>query len=994
MGAVGLDSAVVAAHRQVGCVGDHYPAGARYWCRTRQATACAATDVLNFYSLIEISNYSLGLGAAVNKQNMGISLRNDAPEIKVEWKSLLFDVAELVGQGLLVAPTAGGSLPDMLAKAFSVLKNVSASDPLETRAFGLFALSLAGAIDSLVPQRGNKPIGNVKDIGKKVSDALLAELGTGNHFLTRDFFVSPSECTLYAKVRQNVADLVSTAREQPVTEELKAKLDSAFAASIFNCWRARPDYFQPILESLENPGAKIAQLQVDWANYRAKLIENFTVRPVFGQMDYKASLSDLYLRLDATYKTESADGGFVQTRVNLHDDIDSWLDAGDPGDTIRLIFGGPGSGKSSFAKALAASLAARPDKRPIFVELQHANALGDLRQAIEQRLVIDQEIFSSDPISERDEHRMFVLIFDGLDELVVPGSAAASRVADGFVASLKALLRNLNSAGKCRAKVIVTGRTAIMQSFAKSLEVSNRIALEIKGFAEGGEAGEDLRPQWWAKFARAYRQDPSFPPALEAKELQEVTNEPLLCFLLALSGYLAGNWAEAADNTNRIYARLVGDVWERRWGQSELGETGRVGPGLNLRSREEFDLLMETLALAAWWGGENRVATKTSFDAALSATGASDIWTKFVADEGDGLSNLALTFYLRRSDIEGQGFEFTHKTFGEYLVARFLMKQATAKIALPLRARDIDKAEASERWCRYATQGAPHFGITSFLRNEARLMPMDAIDVSIEELQGWLSFVLDKGLPVHRRSNDDFRTLELMNDYGHSNIVSCISALSRAKDVICINEISDWNVKIEWPAQGNSVSRLLSRVSDIEMVGRSPDVDFYRFDFRSYEDIFGGIFLAEAYFEFTLWSDVTVVNTYFGGSNFEGAVFQGAYFLDVAFEDCDLTDVDFTEANLGGCSFRSATLLGACLDGANLNRTDIANAEMDYGWWNLVSLETFKNPPKGDPVIWKDGVKLNFGDKGYPKLPAIYSRKATQLKKIEPANSVTTGKAD
>jgi len=48
-------------------------------------------------------------------------------------------------------------------------------------------------------------------------------------------------------------------------------------------------------------------------------------------------------------------------------------------------------------------------------------------------------------------------------------------------------------------------------------------------------------------------------------KLEALTAEPLLCYLLAISGYLDRDFKEAAENPNRIYAKLFEDVWRRGW---------------------------------------------------------------------------------------------------------------------------------------------------------------------------------------------------------------------------------------------------------------------------------------------------------------------------------------------------------------------------------------------------------------------------------------------
>src|SRR3954454_9755467 len=75
-----------------------------------------------------------------------------------------------------------------------------------------------------------------------------------------------------------------------------------------------------------------------------------------------------------------------------------------------------------------------------------------------------------------------------------------------------------------------------------------------------------------------------------------VTHEPLLCYLLVLSGFAAENWEQAAENPNRIYKSLVDSIWQRGWGE---GDAKRQGAGRTL-SKADFNTLMQTIALAAW----------------------------------------------------------------------------------------------------------------------------------------------------------------------------------------------------------------------------------------------------------------------------------------------------------------------------------------------------------------------------------------------------------
>jgi hypothetical protein len=133
-----------------------------------------------------------------------------------------------------------------------------------------------------------------------------------------------------------------------------------------------------------------------------------------------------------------------------------------------------------------------------------------------------------------------------------------------------------------------------------------------------------------------------------------------------LSGFATANWEQAAENPNRIYKTLVDSIWYRGWGE---GGAKRQGPGRSL-SKADFNILMQTIALAAWQGGDTRVATEQAFGNAVKIAQSEAAWENFKNDNGPDVTNLALNFYLKAAEKGQRGFEFTHKTFGDYLAAR------------------------------------------------------------------------------------------------------------------------------------------------------------------------------------------------------------------------------------------------------------------------------------------------------------------------------------
>lgn len=889
-------------------------------------------------------------------EEIGIVLSEATASLHIQWRDLLLGIGEMVAQIAVAPATAGSSMPAAITAGFEALKNIAVEESLESRAFVLFALSLATAMDSLTPRHG---AAGKDGVGVKLKKLMASELASGRHVLGHGFFDNPSSNSLYKSLRTEAATLLLDAKNFGRTTilEMAAKLDVAFNSSVNQVYRARSEYFAELVDS--NPEAtRAAQMESDWVYYRSILKKNFYVAPVFGQEDTKVSLSQIYVPLYGSCSYEDGDRSFDRSDL-LDELIDDWMSSAAVHDSVRLLFGGPGSGKSSYCKALAARLAELDVVRPVHIELQHTSALSDIRHAIETRLVSEREYFSADPIDQKDDNRPFVFIFDGLDELVVPGTQAASRVADGFVLALRGLLKSLNSAGKVRALAIVTGRDAIMQSFASTYNVPPHAAIQVLGFTEGRHEGGriDQRPIWWSKFSDAYGFAPDLPEALSAVSLAEITNEPLLCFLLALSGYMTDNWEAAAENPNLIYDKLIGDVWERKWGEGANSLPGRVGSSLKLNSRDDFDLLMESVALAAWWGGENRVATRKHLDLAFEVTNSKSIWENFRADEGEEITSLALTFYFKKSELDSQGIEFTHKTFSEYLVSRFLIRNFVGRVANALVTRDIDLQEASERWCKFGVHASTNNSILGFLRNQIKLSG-SALTVKHKlALDDWLSSVLENGLPIQKSFTASFSKLEEMQRFGQLSLVSCMVALAGYFSGRGGGE----RINVSWAGR-NAQAQLITRLVNFMGSANSSELDFSHFNFISdHEGMFATCLFA--------------VETTFYNVNMEGAVLAMGYFSQCDFRHSNLRGIhasraDFTEADLRESNLQRATmdatdllradLRGADMTGVSLEGATIEETLMDWGWWEKVDPTTFDLPPLGSPRLFQGSEEVGI----------------------------------
>src|SRR5262249_7416000 len=182
---------------------------------------------------------------------------------------------------------------------------------------------------------------------------------------------------------------------------------------------------------------------------------------------------------------------------------------------------------------------------------------------------------------------------------------------------------------------------------------------------------QDQRDGWWRRYGEVAGQPlDGMPDELKKLEsLQPITAEPLLNHLVSLSRK-SGFVFDESTNRNSIYANLLQQVWERR-------HDPRPRPPAGLRL-EHFVRLLEEIALAAWHGGESRVTTRKAIHQRCEQARLVPILEEvFPKNVEAGIVSLLLAFYFRQSKErvgDDATFEFTHKSFGEYLLANRLIR--------------------------------------------------------------------------------------------------------------------------------------------------------------------------------------------------------------------------------------------------------------------------------------------------------------------------------
>jgi adenylate kinase family enzyme len=308
-------------------------------------------------------------------------------------------------------------------------------------------------------------------------------------------FQNPGAVPLVAVVREQFASWLRLLDlDDAEAKSLSNRLPNYLAFAFHEEWRFRRDHYQPVFEHYEGPFTAAAQMAWDWERNRLMLIRQFD-EPVFEET---FSLREVYVPLRAHWREEAKvrkprpdDRIHI---VDLREAIEDWLKPAEHDDAIRVVSGGPGSGKSSFAKKLAADLCETSQMRVLFFPLQRFPTDKPLQEAMRIWLV-DSGSFAESPIRQANfasKVNQLLLIFDGLDELTKPGDLA-DKMTREFVQEVRANLGVWNAQER-RVLVLITGRTIVAQQHRHGLGLGEAQSLAVLPYLlEEGDREEMAR---------------------------------------------------------------------------------------------------------------------------------------------------------------------------------------------------------------------------------------------------------------------------------------------------------------------------------------------------------------------------------------------------------------------------------------------------------------------------------------------------------------------
>jgi uncharacterized protein YjbI with pentapeptide repeats len=539
----------------------------------------------------------------------------------------------------------------------------------------------------------------------------------------------------------------------------------------------------------------------------------------------------------------------------------------------------------------------------------------------------------------------------------------AEETAKQFVEEVKDKVRQFNQ-HKTRLQVLVSGRELVVQANRSKFREPHQILHVLSYFMTKEERKnrnknyldvqdcleQDQRQLWWQYYGKAKGKEYSgLPPELDKPNLVEITAQPLLNYLVALSIERDKLQFSEETNLNEIYADLLDAVYER--GYEKHGY--RLTEGIE---KDEFIGILEEIALACWHG-DGRTTTVREIETHCENSGLKDILNRFQEsfneDSKASVTRLLTAFYFRESGGVRESektFEFTHKSFGEYLTAKRIVL-GVRLIHEELEERKInfrkgcDERTALVNWATLCGPSAIDEYLFRFICDEMRLHNSLGVGNWQKTLCRLIEFMLVNGMPMEGlKHRPDFQEEMRQARNAEEALLAVLNACARVT-----REISE----IKWfspEAFGAWISRLQVQGKNVRSSILLQCLSFLNLENCKFiaHQLWGANFEESnlSGVEFIL---VSLIQANLAGTNLAKALLAGA-----DLQEANLVGANLSEANLGivgfgrgaerqtnlsGAILARANLRGANFGGVNLKEANLREANLEETNWRKVNLD-------------------------------------------------------
>ncbi len=877
-------------------------------------------------------------------EETGIRVENPTPtlqkQIKVKPKELFTSLGKAAVNGAFL------KWEDLAKNGVEILGSLGLDSKPGEIAGLLIIRSLMQAMQNLVDENKEllvKKPDNLRDLYKQLNCVLKDE----ELVINDDFFKRPTGLSIVTATQHGFCQWLENLVEKKIeAKSISNRLPAYFVNGLSSQWIEHNQEYAVIKEVLDTPFTQANKVEQGWLRYQAWLQKRIA-EPMFLEA---FSLKDVYVPLRGFYENE-IDGSakprldsrihdgkrYERVVIKLQQELENWLQQANSNDAIRLISGGPGSGKSSFAKIFAAHLAEQEIIRVIYIPLHLFNLTGDITKSVGEFVQIDG-FLPHNPLDLTSGESRLLIIFDGLDELSMQGKIA-EQAAKEFVEEVRIKVTQFNHDRTRCLQVLITGREIAVQAnrskfrkphqilqilpyFIKKLEIENGNYIDEQKLLE-----IDQRHIWWQSYGKAKgKRYEGLPQDLDTDNLLEITTQPLLNYLVALSCERSRLKFTQDSNLNEIYADLLDAVYER--GYEKHGY--RLTEGI---TKEEFIGVLEEIALACWHG-DGRTTTVREIEEHCENSGMREILNRFQdsfnEDSKASITRLLTAFYFRESGGVRQSektFEFTHKSFGEYLAAKRII-QGLQLIHEELEERKknfrkgCDERTALVTWATLCGSSAMDEYLFRFICDEIRIIHAN----NILQVPNWqqtlcrlIEFMSANGMPMEGlKERPNFHEEMRQARNAEEALLVVLNACARVTQ-----EISD--IKWYFP---EAFGALISRLQGQRIGGKNTLI----FDCLSYLNLEGCILRLKDLYRANL------SHTNLKGASLEGAMLEEANLYRAILEGAHLQRAHLQRANLQRANLQRANLRRAELEEANLQRTELEEANLQGAYLREANL--------------------------------------------------------
>ncbi len=866
--------------------------------------------------------------------------------LKADYKELFKALSAGIGN------TIFGKWAELGGNAGEALAAIGISTDPGELAYLLIRRSIIRALFELVGESASQLLAETKQDANEVVERMDFSISTQEILIGRRFLDRPSDLPLIGGLQgllQNWLEGQGIMRRTATT--IAERLPSYFVYALNQEWRLNAKSYRPLVVALDTPFAKAGDREWAWAAYSALLQRRIHE----GIFDEPFSLSQIFVPLNAYYLEETAHKGAGDEKgradrqrqrvvVSLQQELEEWLLSTNKDDTVRVISGGPGSGKSSFARVFAARLAQDAKMKVLFVPLHLIDPSKDLVDEV-GRFVRAEGVLLHNPLDQEAPEPHLLIIFDGLDELASQGKAAAE-TARAFAREVERTVerRNVQSV---QLRVIISGRELVVQENESEFRRPRQILTLLPYFLSHPRTDEqrlvrygedepyhdplkllknDLRQKWWKNYGaltgKGYK---GLPKELSRVDLDEITAQPLLNYLVALS-FTRDKLDFTKDiNLNSIYADLVAAVHERGY------ERHRPYGPIRHMNFPEFSRVLEEVGLAAWHG-DGRTTTVREIEEHCRVSGLGVLLDAFQEGAKSGVTRLLAAFFFRQYGQRATGdptFVFTHKSFGEYLTARRIAR-AVEKIIRELDRRGEnpdegwDERDALKHWAQICGPSPMSRYLHVFLLNEIKLRPASELTEWQKRLARLFGYMLRNGMPMEQLQIGPFREALFQCRNAEESLLVALNACARVT-----GHVSDiqplgptvfgaWFRRIQGQRTGPKSALAADCLSFLDINGAFLDIgDFYGADLRSTN--LQGVRASFTCFSRAKLLDADLRKSTMYRANFADADLKRARLADADLQEASFEGASLVDANLERAHLAGADLEGASLEGANLN---------------------------------------------------------------------------